>query len=181
MQMYFASRIRSAGEGKASDRKSISREGWSSGFVRAFRSIFLLVFLVLYALNPSWLGVLSVPFPDWLRWVGVALGVLSLVFYAWSRATLGKEWSSSLQMRAKHRLVATGPYTWIRHPIYSALIGFMTSITLVAANWFLIAFLAISVVDLGLRIPKEEQMMIEEFGDEYLAFMQKTGRLFPKL
>jgi protein-S-isoprenylcysteine O-methyltransferase Ste14 len=180
MQVYFASRIRLAGEHKPADRKAIEREGWGYAIVRAVRSLSLIVFLMLYAINQPWLGVLSVPFPDWLRWMGVALGVLSLAFYAWSRTTLGKEWSSLLQMHDKHRLVTAGPYTWIRHPIYLALMGFLTGITFVTANWFLIAFLAVSIVDLALRIPKEEQMMIEEFGDEYKAYMQKTGRLFPR-
>jgi len=60
------------------------------------------------------------------------------------------------------------------------MMGFLTSIAFVTANWFLIAFLVVSIVDLALRIPKEEQMMIEEFGDEYKAYIQRTGRLIPK-
>ena len=61
-----------------------------------------------------------------------------------------------------------------------SLIVFMTAIALIAANWFLFIFLVISIVDLGLRIPKEERMMIDEFGDEYIAYMQRTGRLLPR-
>jgi len=181
MQVYFASRIRLAGEHKATNRKAIEREGWRHAVVRAIRSISLIAFLVLYVINPPWLGVLLVPFPDWLRWIGVALGVVSLAVYSWSRATLGREWSSLLQLSEEHHLVTTGPYAWIRHPIYLALMGFLTGITLITANWFLIAFLVVSIVDLALRIPKEEQMMVEEYGDEYIAYMQKTGRLLPKL
>jgi len=180
IQFYFASRVRLAGERMPADRKAIEREGWRYAVVRAVRSSFLIVFLVLYAINPPWLGLLSVPFPDWLRWIGVALGVVSLAVYTRSRASLGKEWSSHLQMREKHHMVTAGPYAWIRHPIYLALMGFLTGIALVTANWFFIAFLMVSIVDLALRIPKEEQMMIEEFGDEYKAYMQRTGRLLPK-
>jgi protein-S-isoprenylcysteine O-methyltransferase Ste14 len=180
MQVYFASRLRLAGEHKPADRNAIEREGWVYIIVRVIRSIFFIAFLVAYILNPPWLGMLSLPFPNWLRWMGVVLGVLSLVLYAWSRATLGKEWSSYLQMREKHHLVTTGPYGWIRHPIYLAMIGFLTGITLVTANIFLVAFLVISIVDLALRIPKEERMMIDEFGGEYEAYMQRTGRLLPR-
>ena len=57
------------------------------------------------------------------------------------------------------------------------MMGFLTGITLITANSFLIAFLIVSIVDLALRILKEEQMMIEEFGDEYKTYMQRTGRL----
>ena len=180
MQAYFASRLRRAGVHKPADRKAIEREGWWPALVRAVRSISLAAFLVLYAMNEPWLQVLSLPFHDWLRSMGIALGVLSLVLYAWSRTTLGKEWSSYLQMQKKHHLVTTGPYAWIRHPIYLSLIGFMTGISLVGANWFLIAFLVVSFADLILRIPKEEQMMVEEFGEEYEAYIRRTGKLLPK-
>jgi protein-S-isoprenylcysteine O-methyltransferase Ste14 len=56
----------------------------------------------------------------------------------------------------------------------------MTSIALITANWFLVLFLVISIIDLGLRIPKEEQMLVDEFGDKYEAYIQRTGRLLPK-
>jgi protein-S-isoprenylcysteine O-methyltransferase Ste14 len=180
MQVYFASRVRQAGERIKADREAIEREGWWYAVVRAVGSLSLIAFLVLYGINPPWLGVLSVPLPDWLRWMGVALGAVSFVLYAWSQATLGKAWSPHLQMREEHQLVTTGPYARIRHPIYLALIGFLTGIALVTANWFFIALLVVSLVVLALRIPKEEQMMIEDFGEEYKVYMQRTGRLFPK-
>lgn len=180
MQVYFASRVRQAGERVKADRQAIEREGWGYAVVRAIGSLSLIAFLVLLAINPPWLEVLLVPLPDWLRWTGIALGVVSFVLYAWSQATLGKAWSPHLQMREEHQLVTTGPYARIRHPIYLALIGFLTGIALVTANWFFIALLVVSIVVLALRIPKEEQMMIEDFGEEYKAYMQRTGSLLPK-
>ena len=181
MQACFASRAWQTGARSATKNKTIERaEGWGHAVVRVGRAISLVAFLVIYATNSPWLEVLKVPLPDWLRWIGAIIGVASLAFYAWARATLGKEWSSPLQVREQHHLVTTGPYKWVRHPIYSALIGFMTGIALITANWFLFAFLAVSIVDLGLRIPREEQMMIDEFGDEYIEYMQRTGRLLPR-
>ncbi len=180
MQVYFASRVRRAGERVAADRKAIEREEWGYAVVRAIGSLSLITFLVLFGINPPWMGVLSVPLPDWLRWAGVALGAVSFVLYGWSQATLGRAWSPHLQTREKHGLVTTGPYARIRHPIYLALLGFLTGIVLVTANLFFIALLLVSIVVLALRIPKEEQMMIEEFGDEYRAYIQRTGGLLPK-
>jgi protein-S-isoprenylcysteine O-methyltransferase Ste14 len=180
MQVYFASRVRQAGERVAADRQAIEREGWWYAVVRGIGSLALIAFLVLYGVNPSWMEALSVPFPDWLRWIGAALGAVSFVLYGWAQATLGKEWSPHLQMRQEHHLATSGPYAHIRHPIYVALIGFLLGVALVTANWFFIGLLVVSVVVLALRMPKEEQMMVEDFGEEYVAYMARTGRLFPK-
>lgn len=179
IQVYYAAWVRRVGGKRPSDSKALERERWLLIIIR-IRSILLITFLVLYILNPLWARVFSMPFPDWLRWVGLVTGVLSLIFYGWSRGTLGKVWSSYLQLQKEHFLVTTGPYARVRHPIYLALISYLLSITLVAANWLLFAFLVVSVVVLSFRIPKEEQMMIERFGEEYKAYMRRTGRLFPK-
>lgn len=180
MQIYFASRVRQAGERVKADRQAIEREGWWYAVVRALGSLALIGFLGLYAVNPPWLEVLVVPLPDWLRWIGVVVGAASFVLYAWAQATLGKAWSPHLQMRQEHSLVTSGPYARIRHPIYLALLGFLTGIALLAANWFFVALLVISVVVLALRIPKEEQMMVEDFGEEYSAYRRRTGSLLPR-
>ena len=181
MQVYFATRVRQKGERVAADRAAMEREGWWYVVVRSISSLALIAFLVFYAINPPWFGVLSIPFPDWLRWIGIVLGAASFVLYAWSQWVLGKEWSFHLQTRQEHHLVVTGPYARIRHPIYVALIGFLTGIALTTANWFFVALLGVSIVVLALRIPKEEEMMVQEFGEQYRAYMQKTGRLFPRL
>jgi protein-S-isoprenylcysteine O-methyltransferase Ste14 len=180
LQIYFSSPNRWFKERTIPDRRSIEyKERWPV-VVRLLRSISLAIFLLLFATNPASLDFISVPFSDWLRWVGGVLGFLSLAFYSWARATLGHGWSSDLKVDEGHQLITAGPYTWIRHPIYLSLMGFMTGIALVTANWFLIAFLIVSVADLIIRIPKEEKMMIERFGDDYEAYMQRTGRLIPK-
>jgi protein-S-isoprenylcysteine O-methyltransferase Ste14 len=180
MQVYFALRIRQAGERVAADRQAIEREGWWYAIVRGISSLLLIAFLVLFGINPPWMKSLSVEMPNCLRWAGAALSAASFVLYGWSQATLGKAWSPHLQTRDKQGLITTGPYARIRHPIYLALIGFLTGIALVTTNLFFIVLLLISIIVLALRIPKEEQMMIEEFGDEYREYIRQTGRLFPK-
>jgi protein-S-isoprenylcysteine O-methyltransferase Ste14 len=58
--------------------------------------------------------------------------------------------------------------------------GYVTGLALVAANWFFIVFAIIAIVGISIRVPKEEEMMTKEFGEEYKAYMQRTGRFFPK-
>jgi len=179
MRMYFALRVRQAGERVMPDREAVKREGRGMFAIRVVMFFLLLGWLALYAINPTWMGVLSVPFPDWLRWVGFALGLASLGFWSWTQVALGKEWSPQLQLREEHHLVTTGPYTRIRHPLYTAMIGYGTSLALVTANWIFIVLAVAVIAGLFARIPKEEQMMIEEFGEEYKAYRQRTERFFP--
>jgi protein-S-isoprenylcysteine O-methyltransferase Ste14 len=180
MRIYFALRVRRAGERVMPDREAVEREGRGMFAVRVVLFLLLLGWLALYAINPSWMGVLSVPFPDWLRWVGFALGLVSLGFWSWTQVALGKEWSPQLQLREEHHLVTTGPYSRIRHPLYTGMLGYGTGFALVTANWVFVVLVVAIIAGLFARVPKEEQMMIEEFGEEYKAYMHKTGRFFPK-
>jgi protein-S-isoprenylcysteine O-methyltransferase Ste14 len=180
MQAYFSYKLRIIKEHEPGEQQEIKREGRLPSIVRVIRSSVMVGFLVLYALGDPWLRTISLPFHAWLRLTGVIMGILSLMLYAWSRLTLGSAWSSSLRMQEEHQLVDTGPYAVVRHPIYLSMILFMTGITLITASWILIAFLVISFADLMVRIPKEEQMMIEEFGKEYEEYRLRTGKLLPR-
>jgi protein-S-isoprenylcysteine O-methyltransferase Ste14 len=181
MRIYFALQVRRAGERVMPDSKAIEREGLGMFAVRAALFFLLLGWLILYGINPPWMKVLLAPFPGWLRWAGFALGLASLGFWTWTQVMLGKEWSPQLQLREEHHLVTAGPYARIRHPIYTATISYGASLALVTANWVFIVFAVVAGAGLFSRIPKEEQMMIEQFGEEYRAYMQRTGRLLPKL
>jgi protein-S-isoprenylcysteine O-methyltransferase Ste14 len=76
--------------------------------------------------------------------------------------------------------VTTGPHRWVRHPFYVAvaLAGFANS--LVAANWFLLGMGSVVFVLLVVRTSKEEEKLIERFGDDYREYMRRT-RFFPRL
>jgi protein-S-isoprenylcysteine O-methyltransferase Ste14 len=108
MRIYFALRVRRAGERVMPDREAVRREGRGMFAVRVVMFFLLLGWLTLYAINPTWMGVLSAPFPNWLRWVGFVFGLASLGFWSWAQIALGKEWSPQLQLRDEHHLVTTG-------------------------------------------------------------------------
>ncbi len=179
MRVYFVLQVRRAGERVMPDQQAIEHEGRWMYAARVVAFVVLLAWLVLYGIAPAWIEALSVPFPGWLRWVGFALGVASLAFWWWTQVVLGKEWSPQLQLRKQHHLVTTGPYSRIRHPLYTAMMGYGASLALVTANWIFIAFVVLMIGGLFARVPREEQMMIGEFGEEYRAYMQRTGRFWP--
>jgi protein-S-isoprenylcysteine O-methyltransferase Ste14 len=180
MRIYFAVQVRRAGERLMPDREAIEREGRVMFAFRFVMGLLLAGWLALYAIYPTWMGVLLLPFPGWLRWAGFALGIAGLGLWSWTQVALGKEWSPQLQLREEHHLVTTGPYRRTRHPLYTAMFGYCASLALVTANWVFLAFVVVAIAAMFARVPKEERMMIEEFGEEYRAYMQRTGRFFPK-
>jgi len=134
-----------------------------------------------YVIYPYWMAWFTLPFPSWLRWTGVGLGVVAFVGRVWSQKVLGKEWSPYLHLTEGHRLVTDGPYRWIRHPIYATSFAFRTALILESAN-LVIALPCIALMGFVLpRVRKEEAMMIERFGDQYRAYMARTGRFLPRL
>ncbi|HUI07652.1 MAG TPA: isoprenylcysteine carboxylmethyltransferase family protein [Verrucomicrobiae bacterium] len=180
MRIWFAIRVSRAGERLMLDRAAIRREGWKIYAIRVFVFLLLVVLIVPLARNPSRWRKLGFPLPFWLRWAGFALGLASLGLWTWTHVALGTLWSPQLQLRANHRLVASGPYSRIRHPMYTAILLWVMSLGFVIANWIPIIF-AVGVAFLLLaRVPREEQMMREQFGSEYREYMKRTGRFLPK-
>ena len=178
---YYGRKARRTGESSwPVEENAIEREGRWSILLRLILFFNMLAVVILYAVNPAWLSSFVAPFPTWSRCMGVGLGVVSLPWLVWVHQSLGKQWSPNLQLREKHTLITGGPYRWIRHPMYSALFSLFVGLTLVSASWLVVLLVLVSVFVLYARIGKEESLMIEQFGDEYRAYMQCTGRFLPR-
>ena len=83
--------------------------------------------------------------------------------------------------RKEHFLVMTGPYRWVRHPFYVAFALAMLANSLVTANLYVFATGVVVFLLLVIRTSKEEEKLIERFGDEYRNYMETTGRFWPRL
>jgi protein-S-isoprenylcysteine O-methyltransferase Ste14 len=181
MRVYFMIRIRRSGGRILPDGKAIEREGGRGYFVfRVIIFVALIVFLVMYFAGAKWTNAFLFPLPAWLRWAGFALGIVTVIFWTWVQVTLDTQWSPQLQLTMGHRLITTGPYARIRHPLYAGMCGWFVSLSLLTANWIFVSACVLTFAGLLWRIPREEQMMIETFGDEYKEYMKRTGRFFPK-
>ena len=181
MRAYYAARRRRVGARVPRGRHAVAREGiWN---VAAQVTVFLLLVsaLAIYVARPEWMNPLTLPFPRWVRWAGVLLGVLSLLLLVWVQETLGRQWSMGLELREQHALVTAGPYRWVRHPMYSALFAFLVAQCLISANVMFLLGTAISVALVYRRIPLEEAMLTGRFGDEYLEYMRNSGRFWPRI
>lgn len=180
MRAYFSIRVRRFGGRITPDRAAVRREGLPMFLARVIGFFILLTVLVLYGFKPLWLRPLAIPFPDGLRATGFLLAFASLVFWIWTQTVLDKEWSPHLQLQTGHRLVTAGPYARMRHPIYTAMAGWAAGFALVTANWIFVAFAILMPTVFFLRVPREEEMMLDQFGGEYREYMKRTGRVFPK-
>ena len=136
--------------------------------------------VIAFVINPSWLAFASLSLPDWVRWAGVALTLTGFALLQWAQVTLGKSWSDTPRLMNEQALITSGPYQFIRHPIYTAFILILGSVLLISANWFIgLAWLSMTVLEVASRVGFEESLMLEYFGDQYRDYMKKTGRLLP--
>lgn len=148
-----------------------------------FRRVLLLlpwmVAPMVYMLHPGWMAWSAVSLADAWRWLGMVCGAISFFGLWWVHATLGANFSPALRVRQDHALITSGPYRWVRHPMYTfGLLGW-ASAGLMTANWFIgLGAIALWVFVLR-RLPDEEAMMREAFGEEYRAYEERTGRLLP--
>ena len=182
MRVYFIIKVRHAGGRILPGEDAIKREGGQGVFIiRVVMFFALMALLVMYILGAKWIDASHFGLPAWLRWVGFAIGVVSVTFWTWTQVTLDTQWSAQLQLRKDHHLLTMGPYARIRHPLYAGMLGWCISLILLTANWIFTGICLLSMLGVLWRIPREEQMMLAAFGDEYKAYMQRTGRLFPKL
>src|SRR5512145_1626995 len=126
------------------------------------------VAIIAYAIKPDWLSWAALPLSFWLRWSGVGIAVLGFILLQWAQTTLGKSWSDTPRMIREQALVTSGPYQFIRHPIYTAFILILGSTLLISANWLIgLAWIGMTVLETTSRISFEESLMQEYFGDQY--------------
>jgi protein-S-isoprenylcysteine O-methyltransferase Ste14 len=152
------------------------------GVARGVIGLALILAFLTYIFFPQWLAWAALPLPPWLRWVGAGVGVLALALLAWAQYSLGKHFSATLVIRKDHQLVTTGPYRWVRHPIYTAILLYCLAFFLLSANGIIGAGgLVWAHAIVRQRTPKEEAMLVEAFGDAYRDYMKRTGRFLPPL
>jgi protein-S-isoprenylcysteine O-methyltransferase Ste14 len=112
------------------------------------------------------------------RWVGVGLSLAGFAFAFWARAHLGRNWGMPMSLRQGHELVTSGPYAYVRHPIYSgimlAMIGSALAVDLL---WLALFVLYFAYFLFSAR--SEEKMMLAQFPDAYPAYRRHTKMLIP--
>lgn len=114
----------------------------------------------------------------WREGVGLAVFFAGLALAIWARLYIGRNWGSPMSQKAEPELVTTGPYRWIRHPIYSGLILAMVS-TAVAVNWYWLVVAGLLGGYFVYSAFMEERYLASQLPDAYPAYQRSTKMLVP--
>lgn len=110
--------------------------------------------------------------------VGIALCLAGFAFAIWARAHLGRNWGEPMSLKSGHELVTTGPYGYVRHPIYTGILLAMLGSALVLSPVWLVAFLMFCPYFIY-SARTEERLMLEEFPNQYPEYRKRTKALIP--
>jgi len=163
--------------------EKISRRVDGSAMMNLIRIGGLLLWLspLVYLINPAWMAWSKISLAEAVRWLGVGLGILCVLGIYWLFSSIGTGISPTSATRKEHQLVTSGPYRWVRHPLYTVGSSLFIAFGMMADNWFIPLLGILAFIGMAIRTPKEEANLIEKFGDEYREYMKHTGRFFPKL
>ena len=118
----------------------------------------------------------------WALSIGVTISLFGTWFRAFAIRSLGDEFTYVLCIREQHTLHQEGVYAYIRHPSYTGtfleVIGMMIA---VRSLWGLLLFLLGAGLMIGIRVEREERMLLEHFGPAYAEYMKRTKRFVPWL
>lgn len=176
ISIYFRRKAAQTGE-----EIDVKEEGSLILNLRRILGLMLWLSAFAYLINPAWMAWSSLPLPNWMRWIGVGIMLVCVPLIYWIFSSLGMNVTPTVVTRQEHTMVIQGPYRWVRHPLYT--VGFLlfVGLSLLAANWFIALVLVLGIIPLTMRTPIEEARLLERFGDEYRAYMQRTGRYLPRL
>jgi len=163
--------------------EKISRKADGTAMMTVIRLGGLVLWLspLVYLINPQWMAWSKLGLPEWARWIGIGIGFLCTISVYWLFSSIGSGITPTSATRTEHKLVTSGPYRWVRHPLYTVGSSMFIAFGMMADNWFIAVLGILAFIAMAARTPKEEANLIEKFGDEYREYMNRTGRFLPKI
>ena len=112
---------------------------------------------------------------------GIVVELLGLFLAIWARRALGRNWSGEISIKVEHELIRSGPYQWLRHPIYTGLLAMYVGGALITGEWLAVVGMAMAVLAYWRKIRLEEANLKVAFGAEYDSYRGDTWALIPGL
>lgn len=111
--------------------------------------------------------------------IGLGLTLAGIGFAIWARFFLGGNWSATVTVKQDHRLVRSGPYAIVRHPIYSGLLLALVGTAIAFRHAQGLAAVVVALITWRLKSRLEESFMREQFGEQYAQYQQEVKALIP--
>jgi protein-S-isoprenylcysteine O-methyltransferase Ste14 len=128
---------------------------------------------------PDPLNLRVIPHVEALAWTGIVLCIAGFAFCIWARFTLGRNWSGLVTLKAGHELIVRGPYSLVRHPIYTGLLAMFVATVIVLGHVAGIVAMPFVFVSIWIKLRGEEKVMLKQFPNEYAAYQQRVKRIIP--
>ena len=125
------------------------------------------------------LNVNVVPHSDPILAAAVILCVCGLGFCLWARVVLGRNWSGTVTLKEGHELIVRGPYRLVRHPIYTGLLTMLIATAIQQGHIAGMIGLVLVFVSLWIKLSEEEELMLKQFPDQYVAYQRQVRRIIP--
>ena len=149
--------------------------------IKDFIAFLGMAFIPLISIFTPFLNNFEIKIPLLILFFSIIGIALDLYFFYLIHKQLGMNWSPILEIKENQKLIKDGVYKYIRHPMYTQLLLWNILQGILLSNYFVEFFGILTMVIFYFsRINSEEELMIEEFGEEYIKYMENTGRLFPK-
>jgi len=127
------------------------------------------------------LRVRFVPQEAVIVWGGIALTWVGTAVAIWARYCIGEYWSARVTLKEGHQLIRSGPYAFVRHPIYTGMLLGCVGTALMVGEWRGVLAVVLLLAAHSRKALREESLLTKEFGEEYISYRRSTGFLFPRL
>jgi protein-S-isoprenylcysteine O-methyltransferase Ste14 len=157
----------------------------ASGSGRAWDfTAFIFIMVAILVLQPMFLPALSFrvmePIGSFFQLFGIVLIIESLILHVWSRAHLGQYYAERVEIQPEHKVIDTGPYKHVRHPVITSFFGIAAGLFLINPALTTLAALAYTIWDFT-RAAKQEESLLSKSLPGYADYARRTPRFLPRL
>jgi len=150
--------------------------------LRGFRLAIIVCLFVLLGTNWLRIGPLGWRFVPWsssIVWIGALLTGAGVALAIWARWSLGRNWSDKVVLKVDHELIRSGPYRYLRHPIYTGILVALAGTALVTGEWRGVVAVILMTMNYYVKATREEKILAENFGDAFVEHKKRTGFFLP--
>lgn len=162
----------------------VAGSGESGGY-RFLRLGILAVTFALLFWDRAAVGLLGTRFlppgTPFLAIAGLVCALVGMATAVWARVHLGIYWSDKVRLQTDHQLIRSGPYVYMRHPIYSGVLLGVFGTALVQGEWRGLLAFVLLLTNYVIKAKREERILAARFGDEFSQHRSQAGFLVPKL